>query len=540
MDFIKIPHVSNVVLLGRGGSAAAVGDIHITAHQIIFVPLPPPQSTTTTTTTPGTVGNGTTEPGPDITSGACAVPTANQEVWIFHSTVHQIERLPPDPRHVHPRPRLVVHCRDFSLFRFGMPDDARLALVYESLERLVHVDSHEALFAYALGHSTEWPPLHDPASGWHWFDLVSEYRRLGFSDASPPPAAAVPATTSAAGAIRITEVNIDYGICSTYPRFLAVPATILDSTLRHAAKHRSKGRIPAITYRHPTGAALARCSQPLVGVAANRSPQDERFIAAIFDLPIVGRMPPHRRGMVAANEEAMHLIVDARPAINAAANTVKGSGTENMEFYKGARKEYMNIDNIHVMRDSLASMLLMDAGQTIVSTLTRDRAHVLVHCSDGWDRTAQLMSLAQLALDPYYRTLHGFAVLIEKEWLAFGHKFTDRCGHVRPARADSASATSFVHRIRAGVATAAEAREVSPVFHQWLDAVYQLVMTYPDAFEFTPELLAALHWHAYACMAGTFLYNSDAERNEKKLRERTHSVWSMIDKDRAKYLNPAY
>ena len=30
---------------------------------------------------------------------------------------------------------------------------------------------------------------------------------------------------------------------------------------------------------------------------------------------------------------------------------------------------------------------------------------VLVHCSDGWDRTAQVVSLAELLLDPYYRTV---------------------------------------------------------------------------------------------------------------------------------------
>lgn len=36
---------------------------------------------------------------------------------------------------------------------------------------------------------------------------------------------------------------------------------------------------------------------------------------------------------------------------------------------------------------------------------------VLVHCSDGWDRTAQVCSVASVLLDPYYRTLKGLMVL---------------------------------------------------------------------------------------------------------------------------------
>lgn len=39
-----------------------------------------------------------------------------------------------------------------------------------------------------------------------------------------------------------------------------------------------------------------------------------------------------------------------------------------------------------------------------------ERASVLVHCSDGWDRTAQVCSLASLLLDPFYRTFKGFMV----------------------------------------------------------------------------------------------------------------------------------
>jgi len=40
---------------------------------------------------------------------------------------------------------------------------------------------------------------------------------------------------------------------------------------------------------------------------------------------------------------------------------------------------------------------------------------VLVHCSDGWDRTAQTCSLASIMLDPYYRTIEGFQVTVSAD-----------------------------------------------------------------------------------------------------------------------------
>lgn len=101
-----------------------------------------------------------------------------------------------------------------------------------------------------------------------------------------------------------------------------------------------------------------------------------------------------------------------------------------------------------------------------LQALYTEGVSVLVHCSDGWDRTAQTCSLASLLIDKYYRTIHGFMVrrerererglyslqiLIEKEWLSFGHKFTIRSGHIN-----------------------GDSKEVSPIFTQFLDSVWQV------------------------------------------------------------------
>jgi predicted protein tyrosine phosphatase len=48
----------------------------------------------------------------------------------------------------------------------------------------------------------------------------------------------------------------------------------------------------------------------------------------------------------------------------------------------------------------------------VVEAVTREKAGVLVHCSDGWDRTPQITALAQLCIDAHYRTIQGFACLV--------------------------------------------------------------------------------------------------------------------------------
>ena len=49
---------------------------------------------------------------------------------------------------------------------------------------------------------------------------------------------------------------------------------------------------------------------------------------------------------------------------------------------------------------------ILSGARSIASNLLKG-INCVVHCSDGWDRTAQLCALAEILLDPYYRTMEG-------------------------------------------------------------------------------------------------------------------------------------
>ena len=323
-----------------------------------------------------------------------------------------------------------------------------------------------------------------------------------------------------------------------------------------------------------------------------------------------------------------NLIVDARPTVNAYAMQAVGLGSENMDNYRFATKAYLGIDNIHVMRDSLNKVIdalkesdltpltpnrdtlaksgwlkhianMLDGAGLIARQVGLQHSHVLIHCSDGWDRTSQLSALSQLCLDPHYRTLDGFITLVEKDWLSFGHMFAHRSGFLSsdkwfvieneriggdsnrpPFGNDSGpghalenallSAKGFFNKNKSrdslgesdGEMQAFDSdtpkrastpskgssndkhitkpKETSPVFHQFLDATYQLLYQYPTRFEFNERFLRRLLYHLYSCQYGTFLYNSEKERVESNVREKTRSVWDYFLSRREQFLNDRY
>ena len=147
---------------------------------------------------------------------------------------------------------------------------------------------------------------------------------------------------------------------------------------------------------------------------------------------------------------------------------------------------------------------------------------VVGNCTDGWDRTAQLTCLTELMLDPYYRTLEGFAILVEKEWLSFGHKFAQRHGH-------GTFSPKFKDTQRA------------PIFLQFVDCCWQLAQQFPTSFEWNERMLMMVVDACYSCVFGTFLCNTDQERRVLyKVTEGTVSLWSYLLHHRKLYSNPLF
>ncbi|EEB20241.1 conserved hypothetical protein [Pediculus humanus corporis] len=353
------------------------------------------------------------------------------------------------------------------------------------------------------------------------------------------------------GAWRISQANSEYKLCSSYPRQLLVPACITDSTLEQAAQFRSARRVPAVVWRHTgNGAVIARCSQPEVGWLGWRSSEDEYLISAIADAcafdkgrnTSIDNLDDYQTDRITptVNIDKEHmsstkkvLIMDARSYTTAVANRARGGGCECPEYYPRCEIQFMNLANIHSIRKSFQairqlcsipepsnwlSMLessrwlqhmagLLRAAVAVAAAIEKEARPVLVHCSDGWDRTPQIVALAQILLDPFYRTIEGFQVLVEREWLDFGHKFAFRCGH------------SVRYE---------ELNERCPVFLQWLDCVHQLLIQFPCSFQYSQDYLVKLAQHTYSNLFGTFLCNCSQERNVCKVSERTFSVWKFL------------
>ncbi|KAJ6129848.1 hypothetical protein N7512_002628 [Penicillium capsulatum] len=624
MEKTRIAKVDNVTLARRGEQVD--GTLHLTPHHLIFSHFPRYLART------------------------------RQKLWITYPIISfcTLRSTPSVSRQLS---SIRLRCRDFTFVCFYFANEHKAREVFESIKQWTCKSGRiDKLYAFAY----QPPPPEKEFNGWDLYDPRKEWARQGLmkensgwriseinSDYgfSPTYPALIPVPSN------ISDNTINYA--GRYRSRARIPAlsylhpvnncTITRSSqplvgVRQNRSIQDEKLLAAIFSTSRSERPLASFAQSALEREASDSShnstesiktdtdlsnaedlEDEMLAAARED-------PESHRSVYGAQQQ--NLIVDARPTVNAFAMQAVGLGSENMDNYKFATKAYLGIDNIHVMRDSLNKVVdalketdvtplgpnreqlmrsgwlkhiagILDGAGLIARQVGLSHSHVLIHCSDGWDRTSQLSALSQICLDPYFRTLEGFMVLVEKDWLSFGHMFRHRSGHLnsekwfqieneriggdanrgfegsgagkaienaflsakgffgrdntsRDSLPDSdgelqsydsdspAKKTTSVPRSTVSEKEITKVKETSPVFHQFLDATYQLLHQYPMRFEFNERFLRRLLYHLYACQFGTFLFNNEKERIQTNARDRTRSVWDYFLSRRDQFTNPQY
>ena len=106
---------------------------------------------------------------------------------------------------------------------------------------------------------------------------------------------------------------------------------------------------------------------------------------------------------------------------------------------------------------------------------------VMVKCPTGYDQSLLLAALAQIIIQPSFRTFEGFKDLVMRMFVFAGHPFATRLGE-RPSEKG---------RI--------------PIFLKFLDSVGQLINANVSHFEFNCKYLARLANLVFTNIYGTFL-----------------------------------
>lgn len=581
MEYIKITKIDDVILYKKG--APIIGTLHLTTHHLIFtsndlnkefwVPYPLISSVFKNQ---GSVLLSRYKDLDDWIHHQLPVSLTKQQLQLQKKIINWYTNID-----LWSIINIKIITKDYTIFSIdfpvvSLPQNNLGNDVYESIMNLTLCNSIEQLYAFLYIPNDLELNLND--TSYHIYDLKKEFYRQGLD------------LESDNCSWRLTTINEDYKLIPTYPNALIVPHSIPDTLLNHCSKYRSKGRFPTLSYyykRH--GNSITRSSQPMPGITKQRSIQDEKLISTIFGI------------------SKHNIIVDARPLTNAIAQVALGGGTELMENYnfnQSTKRLFLGIDNIHVMSEtnnSLIDNFLIDSdifsdlslkgsgkfqnwikyNKLILSSVDKlskemifNKANILVHCSDGWDRTTQIISLVQICIDPYFRTFQGFMVLIEKDWISFGHKFRERSNHLSAidcfhdnttgifntqlslndnpfTKLRSSKSNNFEQNItdspsskpksaRSSQNISKSSKFASPIFQQFIDCVFQLQQQNPDKFEFNERFLRRLVYHVYSCQYGTFLFNSQMESTQFDSIQKTRSVWDHFISKKSLFINKNY
>ena len=382
--------------------------------------------------------------------------------------------------------KIEIHLKDKRIFVFNTESVLNFQTKIIGL-----INPHEPsnYFQFALYYKNKVSNINYQINGWEIYNIENEFYRqdLDFSK------------------YKISKINMKYLICSTYPKIIIIPSLYPEDKLKNLSNLRKNNRFPVLTYYYSNQkSTLWRSTQLFHN---NQTITEKDYI-----------------NLIKKNDQVLNIIQ-------------LSSQNQKSQYYdkilnKNDKLITFNLDNITLVRKNFKlykkekddknwmneiSKLIQLSNK--ISNLLYHGIHNYIQSIDDFDLTTQICSIIQILLDPYFRTIIGFAVLIEKEWVSFGHPFSLRnaCNNNKLKR-----------------------KERSPIFIQFLFIIYQFIFQFPTAFEFNEEFLLFLTEEIYTNKYGTFLFDSEKNLNEFKARDLTVSIWSDVFLNKYKFYNSNY
>ncbi|KAM6981235.1 myotubularin-related protein 10 [Aplochiton taeniatus] len=410
---------------------------------------------------------------------------------------------------------LILYCKDFRIIRFRFdesgPESAKkvcLAIAHYS-----HPADPQLLFGfeyvgtryYGSGQRVNGV---DPGGGLQTplFDRPSEWDRE--------------IKRTGAAEWRVCSINEGYAISPSLPEYFVVPVSLADQDLITYSCFFTDKRVPLWCWNHPNGSALVRMAS--ISNALQQRKVDQRICSAVT------KSHPQRSDVLKFDlDKNLPSIQDIQAAF------VKVRQICVIEPFEESEERWLSSMENSGWLEYVRAFLKHSV--EVVYMLDGKRSSVILQEEEDRDLSCVVSSLVQLMLDPHYRSLTGFQGLVQKEWAMAGHRFLDRCNHLKK-----------------------NDKEESPLFLLFLDCVWQIMNQYPAAFEFTETYLTVLSDSMWIPVFSTFLFNCPQQRaehsmefvksksillgQEKALRFPPVWDWSQqfSPKDQALFNNPMY
>ncbi|XP_010786314.1 myotubularin-related protein 10 [Notothenia coriiceps] len=365
---------------------------------------------------------------------------------------------------------LILYCKDLRIIRFcfgeagpegakkvclaiahySHPADLQLLFGFEYQGRRYHESKGERVNGSTPREGLRTPIFDRPS------DLDREIKRTGASE------------------WRVCSINEGFAISQSLPEYIVVPVSLADEDLKKYSVFFTDQRIPLWCWNHPNGSALVRMaviSDPL---------QQRRIDQKVFTA--ITKSHPQRSEVLRSDlDKCLPNIQDIQSGF------VKVRQICVIDhFEESDERWFSSIENSRWLEYVRA---FLKHSAEIVYQLDGKNASVILQEEEDRDLNCVVSSLVQLMLDPHYRSLVGFQSLVQKEWVMAGHRFLDRCNHLKKNDKDE-----------------------SPLFLLFLDCVSQMMSQYPAAFEFTESYLTVLSDSMWIPLFSTFLFNSSKQQ----------------------------